>query len=176
MTVLVQPSEIWEYFQEHKKELEESYLLVASDDDGEVEIYLTEENGMPYFRVEISGQCESEADSISKINAEGNYRELISLFIEDEYGTEMFSDDEIDRLNEIQNAAEGFLMVLLGCSPDEACMEENEIDEVVDRVEEFLYEECGIPVWHPTIVDDETTGEANVVQYPYGEDECVTVE
>lgn len=176
MAVSVPPNEVWDYFQEHKKELQENYLLVASDDDREVEIYLTEENGMPYFRVEVSGQCESEADSVSKVNAEGNYRELLSLFIEDEYSAELFSNDEIDRLDEIQCATEDFLMVLLGCSPEEACLEEDEIDEVINRIEEFLYEEYGIPIWHPTIIDDEMTGEVNVVQYPFGEDECITVE
>lgn len=172
MAVDVQPSEVWEFFQQNRKELAEKYLLVASSDDGEVEIYLTEENGMPFFSVEVNGECESEADSVSKANAENNYRELLSLFIDSDGSSELFDDDELERLNEIQAAAEDFLSVLIGCYPEEACIEYDEIDQIVDLVEKFMYEECGIPIYHPTIEEDEATGTAQVVHYPYGEDEC----
>lgn len=170
MAIYVQPSEIWSFFQEHRKELASKYMLVADNHDDAVEIYLTEEDGMPFFQVEVAGKCESEADSISKVNAENNYRELISLFIECDRIGEILDTEDVERLDEIKAAAEDFLFVLLGCSPEEACIEDDDVDQIVDLVEEFLCEQYGIPIYHPTIVENEETGEAEVVMlYEAGE-------
>lgn len=170
MAVNVQPSEVWEFFQQNRKELSEKYLLVASSDDGQVEIYITEENGMPFFTVDVNGECESEADCVSKVNAENNYRELIGLFLEDEAGSEIFQPDDLDRLDEINCAADDFIRVLIECSPEYACLEERDLDDIVSIVEQHLYDVYGISVRHPTIVENEN-GDAQVIQYPYGEDE-----
>lgn len=152
MTIHIQPEDIWEYFHRNKKSLGEKYALVAEDHENGVEIYVTEEGGMPYFRVEVTGAVEAEADSVSKANAESNYKELLNMFIS-EYGDGVFSGDELERLDEIHSAAEDFLGVLVNEEGVE--FSEEDVDYIVAVVEGTLSEEFGIAVYHPTAVEDE---------------------
>lgn len=168
MAAIVEPNGIWAFFQEHKKELSDNLLLVADNPDDGVEIYLTEECGMPFFQVEVMGECVCELDSVSKANAENNYQELLRAFIEPEDTGEIFTDEDLDRLDELQCGAEDFLQVLLEQSPEKAGLDEDDIEAITGLVEEYLYENFNIPIWHPMIVEDEHTGEPVIIRYPYG--------
>lgn len=175
MSVSVKPDELWGYFQANKEALKEKYLLVADDPEEDTEIYLTEEEGMPFFLVEIGGNYEAEVASTSKEIAEEYYASLLTLYITEYSDTsgdgEIFSKKELDRLDDIQEAAEQFLYVLIGASLSDVGIEEKDIDDIVYLVEEFLCENYRIPVYHPNIVEDEESGECFVAPYQFDWDD-----
>lgn len=169
--VIVEPKDIWQYFQEHKAELHNSYHLVAESHDDGVEIYLTEENGTPFFVTEVFGKVEGEADSISEQNTIVNYRALLDIYLGEEYERdpedEVFSGEDIDRLNEIDDALDDFLCAMMECPVEQAQLSDDERFEIIGMVAEYLETECSIPVRVPTAVEDGDTGKVSVVQYPY---------
>lgn len=172
MTIHVSPEKLWSFFTENRQSLSNNYMLIAEDKEGLVEVYLTEENGFPYLRVEIDGLCEYERNSVSKLDAEEEYKEILSVFFcpdGDGDGDGVLSRDDIMRLNEIQEAAYEFMSVLTEESSEESLISEDEIDDIVSTLIEYLAEEHDIRVRYPTVIDDDESGLPVVVQYPYGD-------
>lgn len=171
MTVHVQPERLWDFFKENRQSLLDNYMLIAEEQESLIEVYLTEERGFPYLRVEVDGQCEYERDTVSKLDAEEEYKEILSIFFgfEDaEDGDGVFSYDDIMRLNEVQEAAYEFMAVLTGELSAESMISEDDIDDIVGALVEYLAEQHGIQVRYPTIIEDDESGLPVVVQYPYG--------
>lgn len=170
MTIHISPEELWAFFAENRHSLSENYMLVAEDEDTSIEIYLTEEEYLPFFRVEVDGQCEYEEGSASKFDAEEVYKNIINLFLcpeAAEDGDGVLSCDDIMRLNEVQEAAYEFMAVLTGESSAESLISEDEIDDIIGALLEYLAEQYNIQVRYPTIIDDDDSGLPVVVQYPY---------
>lgn len=171
MTVHVQPEGLWDFFKENRQSLLDNYMLIAEEQESLIEVYLTEERGFPYLRVEVDGQCEYERDTVSKLDAEEEYKEILSIFFgfEDaEDGDGVFSYDDIMRLNEVHEAAYEFMAVLTGEPSAESMISEDDIDDIVGALVEYLAEQHGIQVRYPTIIEDDESGLPVVVQYPYG--------
>lgn len=172
MRVNVPVEGLWLFFQTNRDLLSGSYMLLAENDDGQVEIYLTEEDRMPYFHVEVDGQSEYESSSVSKVDAERVYKGIIDLFLSEDPimdgGAEVLSPMDIDRLNEIRDAAYEFLSVLTEDVYAEKLLTDDQVDDIVSDVVRYLGEECGYSIRYPTIIEDEESGLPTVVQYPYG--------
>lgn len=168
MSVSVPVDRLWDYFKEHQPELKNNLHLVAQqfDDltDEEIDIYLTDEGGYPYFSVEVDGNCEYEAESISKTNAEETYAKVLSLYILEDFepeGEEDFAPEDDDRIAEIYCATEDLLWVFLEEDPEKMGITECDIDDITFAIEEMLFDEFGISVRHPENID------GKIVQYPF---------
>lgn len=166
-------AELWDYFLEHRDELENEYQMIASNEEQGVEIYMTEEHGFPFFSVDIDGIEVQRSETCSCLDAENTYDQLLVLYIFDENEAEgsnpnSYAEDEDegylddkDRVEEIVCAIEDLLYVLLEEDPIEAGISTNDIDEIASIVEQYLYDNHGISVRHPTNVD------GKMVQYPF---------
>lgn len=171
MTIHVPPEKLWDFFAENRQKLSDNYMLIAEEPESLVEVYLTEERGFPYLRVEIDSQCEYERDSVSRLDAEEEYKEILSVFFcsdDSEDGDGVLSCDDIMRLNEVQEAAYEFMAVLTDEPSEESLISEDDIDDIVRALMEYLAEQHGIKVRYPTIIEDDESGLPVVVQYPYG--------
>lgn len=155
--------ELWEYFSANRSALANEYQMIASDEENGVEIYLTEEKGFPYFSVEVAGEEVHTAETCSFLDAERTYDDLLTLYVYPEEDYETQENDDDDRVNEITGAVEDLLSVLLEADPYEAGLTPQEVDEIASVVEQYLFDECGFSVRHPTEVD------GAVVQYPFGD-------
>ncbi len=160
--------ELWEYFSEHRASLANNYHRIANNEADGIEIYLTEERGFPYFVVESDGEKVFETGTVSALDAEKTYNDLLYQYIlpempdeGDEYLDE--PDDDDIRVEEIKCAAEDFLLVLLEQHPEDCGLNSSDIDEIVSLVEQHLFDTFGISVYHPVEVDGVT------VRYPFGD-------
>lgn len=162
MAVIVSSGDIRKFYDENRFALKDEYRLVAEDDDVGVEVYITEENGHPYFTVEVDGTVEYEAQASSETEIETVYAQLLNLYISED-GEEDFSEEDLERISEINSATYDYLSVLLECEP-ESCFDDDCIDEIVSSVEELLCDVYGLSVRHPTADGN------RVIQYPYSEE------
>lgn len=161
MAAIISVEEIRKFYNENRLSLQKEYRLVANQEEAGIEIYLTEENGFPYFTVEMEGGVEYEASASSELEIEKVYAQLLNLYIcEDE---EDFGVDDLERIDEINTATYDYLSTLLECDP-ENCLDESCIEEIASLVEEILYNVYGLSVRHPT-----EDGE-RIIQYPYSEE------
>lgn len=163
MAVIVSVDEIWKFYEENRSHLREEYRLVAEDEESGVELYITEENGAPYFTVEIDSVVEYALAASSDDEIESIYRKLLTLYICEDDGEVHLSSEDAERVDEIQSATIEYLSVLLEANPfdyfDEGC-----IDEITSAFEEYLHDAYGYAVRHPFVDGDE------VIQSPYSEE------
>lgn len=167
--VIVKPEDVWAYFQMHKKELAEVYNVIAEDGDGTI-VYITEESGYPYFLVEVNGITEYEDAGISADDAQKTYEHILELYVAEDDEESELSDEDEDRINQLQDITYDFLGVFLETDPEEYGIDFEEIDSFIDDFEEFFYDRYGIPIRRPRIVTRED-GTAYVEQYKFGEPE-----
>lgn len=165
--------ELWEYFVKQRADLANNYHMIASNDVDGIEIYLTEECGFPYFVVESDGEKVFGTGTVSAFDAVKTYDDLLTKYILPEVPTEgddYLPEDGLDepdedevRVEEIECAAEDFLLVLLEQHPEDCGVNFEDIDEIVSMVEQHLFDRFGISVYHPVEVDGCT------VRYPFGD-------
>lgn len=139
--------------------------MVASDEDLGIEIYLTEEKGFPCFSVESDGEEVYHVETYSYIDAERTYDQLLTTYIYPDADYDNIVDDDDERVREITGAVEDLVSTLIETDPSKAGIAPQELDEIASLVEEYLFNECGFSVRHPTNVD------GAVIQYPFGEPE-----
>jgi len=158
--IYIQAGDLWSYFVQNKATLEDTMHLVATDEGSGIEIYLTEDGEYPYFVVELNDTIEYEEDTVSQTDAENTYQRILRFYLpdDDDYP---FDESDLERMDEIHEAAIEFLTVLLECDPEEACIDETDIENFVSYSEEYLAEVHGFSVRHP-IYDD-----GKIIQFPF---------
>lgn len=178
--IYVDPSKIWDFFQQHKDELLKNMIPIAEDkaDPFETVIYITNVQGYMCLAVYMDDEPiynESFQTSLdAKEGAEYFYYSFLSNeTAEDEDDEEDEEDDEVDteememREHEIHTAFMEFLEAivdpidLMALSYDEASVEELKQD-----VLEYLGD-YGLMVWNPRLVVDDDGQGTHVVNYPY---------
>lgn len=164
MSAVIPVGEIRKFYNENRIALESEYSLVAEEKDAGVEIYITDESGLPYFVVEVDGKSEYEAKANTEAEIEKVYAMLLNLYVSEVDGEECFSEEDIDRIDEIRSATIDYLSVLLGFEPEEF-FDDDCIEEIASAFEEYLFDAYGFSVYHP-IVDGNT-----VIQYPFSSEE-----
>lgn len=155
--------ELWECFSEHRKALANEYQVIASDEDQGVEIYVAEDGGFPCFSVEVDGEEVHNVKTYSYLDAEKTYDNLLSTYIYPDDDEEDYVSGDEERVNEIIGSVEDMLTVMLDEDPAKAGISPQEIDEIASIVEEYLFENFGFSIRHPTNVD------GVMVQYPFGD-------
>lgn len=176
----VNPSEITDFWREKLEDLKQKWLLMASNDATHVEIFMTEEDGHPHFCVDYCEETVHEEDADLGMEAVYVYRELLNTFMylsdeDDGAGDQQpreedtkspFSGIQMDRIRDITCAAEDFLVVLLEDDLENFGIEESGVEDLVYRFEEMLFDEYGITIYHPYIMED-----GSVTDFPFGEPE-----
>lgn len=177
----VNPSEITDFWREKLEELKQKWLLMASNDVTHVEIFMTEENGHPQFCVDYCGETVHDEGADLGMEAVYVYRELLNTFLfvsdedegagdpqppEEEDSASPFTAVQMDRIRDITCAAEDLLTVLLEDDIENFGLEEGDIADLVYRIEKTLFEEYGITVYHPYIIEDDS-----VTDFPFGDPE-----
>ncbi len=151
---------LWDYFLTHRSELKNSYHLIADNKEAGVEIYLTEEDGFPYFSVEVDGSTEYETGTVSALDASKEYDDLLTMFI---YSEDENDDEDSCRVQDIIAATEDLLAILIEEHPYDAGLLPEDVQKIAEMVEQYLFDNMGISVRHPTEVD------GVIVQYPFGD-------
>lgn len=178
MSNMISPENVWSFFKENKKELSDKFLLLAEDVEREIEIYITEENGLPYFIADVENTRQYEERSYGEENCVTVYKELLFFYgIEDDGGSTdatnnnevSLSEDDEERIEEIRLAMEDVFYSLVGCQAEELGLSSENLMDMADVIESYIYDNFGYPIRHPMIlVDDE--GIESVVQYPLGKE------
>lgn len=174
--ITVAASEVWDYFQKHKAELEKSEHTIAENEEYGVEISITNEEGLPCFMVTADGYQYAEERAISA----NDCKETVETLYGD-YLTEKFVDgaDDESRLDQEDMIAERELelddavsmlldtvieedvAMFLGPEADEIC------EDIKDHILEYLYRKHGISTRRPMVLEDTETGEDFFEEYPY---------
>ena len=157
MAVMVSVSEIREFYIKNQLALRDEYRLVADEEDTGVALYITEEDGLPYFLVEVDGDNEYEARASSETEIEKVYSQLLNFYICETDDDEVLSTEDFDRLEEIYDATIEYLSVLLEREPDEY-FDDNCLEEIALAFEGYLYDAYRLSVRHPNPYRGEVEG------------------
>ena len=174
--ITIEADAVWDYFQAHKTELENSEQIIAENEELGVEISLTSEKGIPCFVVTADGYQYAEERAISaedcKETVEDLYEEfLTNKFFEDEEYKHSRLDQE-DMISEREMELDDAILTLLYALYEDLDMSfKVKIDEICedlkDHILEYLYKKHGISVRRPMVLEDEETGEDFFEEYPY---------
>lgn len=175
--IILEPSEVWGYFQRNAGKLQSSYHLIASNDEYGAEIYISADS---YGEAQIIAELDGDRMETTVVsNAEECEKVCRSVY--DDYltpsavSTATQAEDEIDRANEeeclieareqeLDGATYDFLMVAL----DGEYQEDMDaiIETAKERFLEFIAREMKLPVFRPMHLEDED-GEEFFSEYPY---------
>lgn len=174
--ITVVASEVWDYFQKHKTELEKSEHTIAENEEYGVEISITNEEGLPCFMVTADGYQYAEERAVSAKDCKETVETLYEDYLTDkfvdneEYESRLDQEDEIaERELELDDAFTMLLDTLIeedlglffGMEADDV------LEDLKDHTLEYLYRKHGISVRRPMVLEDEETGEDFFEEYPY---------
>lgn len=172
---MVPVEKVWDFFKEKEEELADIYMLLAENVEEDTEVYITNEGGSPVITVEMGGHLIQEISTDSPIETEDVYSDVLKEYIfklPENSETEMesetaFTQGDLDRLEELATIADEIMFALLGVNGTDLGLGKEDLFDLLDTIECFLWENYEIPVWHPYLVEDEETGLEMVMPYPY---------
>ena len=198
------PGELTEFFIDHRSTFNKEAICIAEDDLTEVEVWLTERAGYPYFEVTCDGETLYEASSTSISDALETYRAILALYIPDDY-TELvdakkgsfpvegscsnkkddgdidtliydeddpdslLSDEQFAKSDKIFMAVWDMLDAMLDNCAEDLGISPEDMTDVAHVVEQFLHDNYGVAVVHPTVIELED-GTWYVEEYPWDPD------
>lgn len=179
INVLVVPESIWQYYTSHKKELKKSTKLVACNEDFDIEIHITDEDGVLNAMVYLSNVEVARKEITDSASANGVMTGMYQKYI---FGAKDFIDsrqqeiDEADeqdmigvREMELDDAIYDVLDTFCGSAFDFRYDGTQELFEnLKDVICETLYAEYGIEVYRPMYLEDDD-GNKEFCLYPYAE-------
>lgn len=186
--VIIQPQDVWDFFQAHQGYLRSMMEEVAVDDETGVTVYVTEEAGMPDIVVHsddvkiYSEQCVSRTDctttvskiifdylgggAASKVCAMNNREEEVA----EEYDRYEIECEMDDREAALDSAVFVMLCDFLEMPLEEVCDSAQEADKIYDDIKdhlaEYLYRKWNISIRRPMYLETED-GEEFFEEYPY---------
>lgn len=178
----IQPYEVWQYYNSHKKDCGTTQFELASNDEYGVKIYLSEnDNGVGCIFVEAD-DCEiykevivSETDAsrtASKIYDEYLTNQFVNTVSSelDTYDDEL-AEEEVElridaREEEIDQAVALFIEEVCPGTAD-ADMTGELLNDVKEHFLEYLYLKHGLDIYRPMMLEDDD-GEVFFEEYPYG--------
>lgn len=180
--IILEPDEVWEYFNKNKKELFTSMHEVASNDEYGVVVYVTEGMGLPNIVVEADGQkiydekCLNEKDCENTVqNVFDDYLTsgIVNALASSDYTErESYSDLEMrleieERESELEDATFEFINAVCDGDAPTACYCDTEmLKDVEEHFLEYLARKWDIPIRRPMILEDEN-GKDFFEEYPY---------
>lgn len=190
LKIYVNPDDVWDYFQKHKVHLADALDEIAAaetadDEDIGLQVFITEENGYPQISIEYGDEVLEKECAISKNDCIQVVRKMFQMVEkyepiisdthteEDEDTTATVDETDLElvaeREAELQIALEEFLCKVMGCSEGEMEFEEIELSEILDSIEELLFEAFGYLMYRPRIIEEEG-GQLRLSEYLYEEE------
>lgn len=175
--VYVKPNDVWNYYQKHKKRLEDELDVIAEKDN--IEVCLTQDNGFPLISIEyesekqhkvLQKECVISADDCRRVS------EKFYSMVEDYADVDLESDEESkvatevdieivsEREFELCEALAKFLTVAMGYDESEAIdvpIDEDFLIPVLDEIEPICADQ-GFPFYRPMVVEN-TDGQLEIV-------------
>lgn len=177
--IIIEASDVWDYFNENKEELFNSIKMIAENSEYGIEIYLTESESLPTVMVSADGEEIDEETSVSANDCARTVKEFYDKYLSKDVvnilmgeGEERTTAEELEMIDEREEEIDDAVYVLLtelvpslfdiAEDPDELC------EELKDHICEYLYKEHGISVYRPMYLEDDD-GTDEFFEYPYPE-------
>lgn len=144
MSIKVSFDNLWKFFEQNRKRLSREWILIASNESENTEVFISEHNHFPVFSVEIGGIEETKEETISQIDAEDTYKRILYLYVleedfNDEPDIDDFTEAEEVRIAELVSAAKDFLSTVVD-EPSDVYFSEEELYSFLSLTEGFLSE------------------------------------
>lgn len=175
--VMIAPSEVWEYFQEHKDELKTEMHKIAESSHSSWEVWISnEDDGLRIVVTDMDDDIIDEGWATSESECKEVVGDIYTCYIsyfeddEDTAGSEdSYINQEIiaEREDEIDVLFRNMLFDLLDKSVAEDVIEEI-ADDVKEHTLEYIARRHGLPIYRPMYLEDED-GDDFYSEYPYEE-------
>lgn len=192
--ILLEPSEVWGYYIEHKDDIENTMYEIASNDAYGVVIYLSEDvKGVACITVNADDSevysesvvndtdCQRTVDKIYNDYLTDKAVEILSELALEEEDAEtdeslLEQEDTIaEREEELDAFVYDFVMSILGGEAyyDGTGFElDDMLEDIKDHFLEYMARKHDLPIYRPMVLEDEN-GEDFFEEYPY---ECMVFE
>ena len=188
-TILIQAEEVWTYFCSHRNELLEGEILIAFNQDFNVEIYMTTDRGELMIVVNLDDEPVHSEYMYDKLDCTHSMKVIYDKYLSERIVNELilsdaFVDDPVDdsysdgsyaEVNEeiIIDEREGDLSIAVNdmldsILPGNVEIDDDLIEDIKDAICERLYAVHGISVYRPMFLEDDD-GSDYVTEYPYPE-------
>lgn len=176
--IIIEASEVWEYFNDQFKELVNTMHMIAEHKDYGIEVYLSNEHGFPALIVEADGVEMYKETVLNEKDCESTVKEVYDTYLTDKVISKMLEDSDDDDYEEFINmeieAREDELSEAVFNCIDVFCdgafeyyEEMAEIcEDFKDLVCEYLYIKWGLEPRRPMILEFED-GSESYEEYPY---------
>lgn len=183
--IYVTPEDIWDYYEDNKKDLEKCMHKIAENKEFGVIVYLTDDYGFPGIIVEADDKTvytdfvatpKDCADVVSEVYENFlSYKAVQTLanidIVHDDDGPQLTLPDLEDEIEEreleIEDALWAFLDTVLGGDATLEIMTGDEMfEDIKEHFLEYLARDHGLPVRRPMFLTDEN-GEDFFEEYPY---------
>ena len=176
---IVEASDVWDYFMEHKSELANSLTMIAENHEYGIGIFLTEDDDLPLIMVTADDEEIEEEAIVSRRDCESTVGEIYDKYLSKDV-VNILIDESVDyteaeeletideREMELDDAIYGCLMAIapnlfdIADDPDELC------EDLKDHICEYLYTQHGISVYRPMYLETED-GTDEFTEFPYPE-------
>lgn len=175
--IIVDPNDLWEYYEEHEFELENHMHEVANSYEYGVNIYVTKECGVGEIAVYVDDEELYTEVFSNKKECDSIACEIYNLYLSSDYVNSEYKfdleednyDDEIDiREETLDYAVIDFLDAVFETSPGSVA--QMDIDDVIQDLKNhflaYMYRKWGMDIYRPTYLIDEN-GEEFLEEYPY---------
>lgn len=171
--IVIEPFEIWEYYEDHIERLKEYRHLIASNEELGRKVWITVEN------FELTITVEEDDDEIYReyIVDENEAEEIVDsiydiyirdeFVIDSEYGenNEFLKQEDIYyRESDLDIAVTDFLSAVCG---DDFEVGKAMINDIKEHSLEYLARKWGVEIYRPMFLKDVDTGEIYFTEYPY---------
>lgn len=181
--ILIEASDVWGYFINHKKELYDEMKMIADNHEYGIEVYLTISNDLPLIIVtaddeEVYGEPAATYYDCKAVVSDiyNNYlsNEVLNILANEEEGID--ADEELETEEELIDKRKMELIdvayIFLETAVPDICDVADDVDtlceNVVDHICEYLYKKYGISIYRPMYLEDED-GSDYFTKYPYPE-------
>lgn len=174
--VMIAPSEVWEYFQEHKDELKTEMHKIAESPHNSWEVWISnEDDGLRIVVTDMDDDIIDEGWATSESECKEVTCDIYACYISYFEGDEDNTDSEDDyinkeiiaeRENEIDVLFQNFLFDLLPDTDEDIIA--TAADDIKEHVLEYIARKHRLPIYRPMYLEGED-GKDFYSEYPYEE-------
>lgn len=180
ITVLAE--NVWAYFQKEKEDLKSHMHKIAGYPEYGVEIYVTENRGLPSIVVTADDEQVYEETAVNEHDCKQTvstiYDNYLTSKVIDSLWDSVSNDDDLtqieiegmidDREAELDNAVYDFLMtVVQGVYIDDPTIDLDDVlEDLKEHFLEYMARKHGIPVYRPMMLEYDD-GSEELSEYPY---------
>ena len=180
--IIIEAPEVWSYFQKNKEKLESSMHEIASNPEYGVEIYVTEENGLPTIIVQSDDTEVYSEKTINPTDCNETVKKIYDNFLTIKAldflsDVKDYEDEGYDRLErefiiddreiELDEAVYYLIDTVCDGKYSDYCIDEDIVNDIKEHFLEYLARKWGMPIYRPMYLED-ADGEGEFYEeYPY---------